>query len=36
MSTLMMILIAFGCGVALGALGVVMIVRDNIITHNED
>lgn len=36
MSMLFAVLVSFTVGVALGALGVVMIVRDNIITHDED
>ena len=36
MSTLFAVLLSFTVGVALGALGVVMIVRDNVITHEED
>jgi hypothetical protein len=34
MSTLVMILIAFVCGVGMGALEVTMIVRDNWVEHN--
>ena len=34
MSTLIMILIAFVCGVGMGALEVTLIVRDNWVEHN--
>lgn len=34
MSTLVMILIAFVCGVGIGALEVTIIVRDNWVEHN--
>lgn len=34
MSTLLMILIAFTCGVGIGALEVTIIVRDNWVEHN--
>lgn len=34
MSTLMMILIAFVCGVVVGALEVTIIVRENWVEHN--
>lgn len=34
MSTLLMILIAFTCGVGIGALEVTLIVRDNWVEHN--
>lgn len=34
MSTLVMILIAFVCGVGMGALEVTIIVRDNWVEHN--
>lgn len=34
MSTLIMILIAFTCGVGIGALEVSLIVRDNWVEHN--
>ena len=34
MSTLLMILIAFTCGVCVGALEVTMIVRENWVEHD--
>ena len=36
MSTLVMILIAFVCGVGMGALEVTMIVRENWVEHDYD
>ena len=36
MSTLVMILIAFVCGVGMGALEVTMIIRENWVEHYYD
>lgn len=36
MSTFMMILIAFVCGVVMGALEVTMLVRENWVEHDYD